>query len=90
MIDTCSACGHEHDCPAPECYEIQKEDVRKRSLRFGGKNWNLTDSIGPVQVADIGKRLYVVTSDDGSYRFLQMESAGQRDARKAREERGRS
>ena len=54
---------------------IQTSDIGKTNLKSHGVTYRVGDVIGPVQICDIGKRVYEV---DG---ILQVENNEQRDAR---------
>lgn len=53
-----------------ESYTIRAEDVGKRFLRFAGRTWSLSDSIGHVQMRDVSGKLIPTLDNTGRY-FLQ-------------------
>lgn len=59
-------------------YEIQPEDVGKRSIHAFGSSWSVVGFIGRILPTDVGKRVYV------SNGILSVENDEQRAARLAR------
>lgn len=68
--------GPRHDSCA--FYRIESSDVGKRSIRAGGRRWNLGNVIGAIQAGDVGKRVFFPVGADG---VIQVENNEQRDAR---------
>jgi hypothetical protein len=73
--------GEQQDSSGRMFREIVSTDVRKTTFRAFGRNWPVVDFMGQILPLDVGKRVYLCTTNAGDSQFLQVESTSQRDAR---------
>lgn len=64
-------------------YTITREDVNRASIEAFGRKWSVTDFMGRIYPNDAGKRIYLTKNNAKDHKYLQVESADQRDRRLA-------
>lgn len=62
-------------------YELTHQDVGSSTIKAFGKRWPVQSFMGAILSKDVGKRIFLQLTNDGTQEFLQVENVQQFDER---------